>query len=100
MLVGSYYPADPRTANCLDETGQRLAGQWVGEGSATCAETLSCVLAVDFETATDPLHPVIDCMVAADPAVSAETSDFLNCFLSSANPAEDCAESIATCQSR
>ena len=36
VLIGSYYPADPRTSTCLDESGQILGGEWIGQGTATC----------------------------------------------------------------
>jgi len=101
MLIGSYYPADPATASCRDDSGTRLGGEWVGEGTATCAETMSCVLAIDFASAeTDPLNSISDCMVEADPAVSRETSDFLKCLFSSPNPIVDCAQPIEACQAK
>ena len=97
MLIGSYYPADNRTSNCLDESGANLAGEWVGEGTATCAETMACVAAIPAE-AQGSLDPITDCMLAADPKLSRETSALLLCFLSSGDPVNDCAAQIETCQ--
>jgi Copper type II ascorbate-dependent monooxygenase, C-terminal domain len=98
MLIGSYYPADPRTANCEDDSGQ-TAGEWIGDGSATCAETMECVFAIDFANLeTDPLQPISDCMVAADPDVSRESSEFLICLFAAKDPVSECAEQIAACQ--
>jgi hypothetical protein len=98
MLIGSYYPADPATARCNSETGEQ-AGEWIGEGTATCAETMNCVLGIDFE-AGDPLPKMTDCMAAADPSVSRETSDFMLCLFNQNNPVTDCPEVLAACQAK
>jgi hypothetical protein len=99
MLIGSYYPADPRTANCQGANGEQLGGEWIGEGEATCAETMNCVLAIDFSDQTrDVTDPLADCVVASDPAVSAESSAFLRCLFSSADPISDCAEQMSACE--
>ena len=101
MLIGSYYPADQRTANCLDDSGQNLAGEWIGEGTATCAETMTCVLGIDFtDPELDVLEPITDCMLAADPSVSRESSDFMLCLFSSDDPASDCGPQIEACQAK
>jgi hypothetical protein len=101
MLIGSYYPADKRTANCLDESGENLAGEWIGEGTATCADTMSCVLGIDFsDPEIDAFKLITDCALDADPAVSRESSDFLLCLFSSDDPVNDCAAQIETCQAK
>ncbi len=99
MLIGSYYPADPRTANCQGADGEQLGGEWIGEGEATCAETMNCVLGIDFsDQSRDVTEPLADCVLASDPAVSAESSAFLRCLFSSADPINDCAEQISACE--
>jgi len=92
MLIGSYYPADPRTANCLDESGTRPGGDWIGNGSATCAQTLQCM-----QGAGNNFQAITDCMLAASPAVSRPSSDVLRCFAVAADPATECAAQIAAC---
>jgi hypothetical protein len=97
MLIGSYYPADQHTANCLGKDGQDLAGEWVGDGSATCADTMACLFGIDFSV-PDPLLPMTDCMLAADPAVSRESSDLFRCLIENDDPVTECADQMATCQ--
>lgn len=94
MLVGTFYPADENTASCLDAEG-RFTGEWVGEGTATCAATLQCL--ANLPEGGDVIRAVSDCMLAADPAVSAEASALLVCFANAENPATDCTPQINTC---
>jgi hypothetical protein len=42
QLIGPYYPRNPRLEACEDADGV-IAATWIGEGSATCAETLGCL---------------------------------------------------------
>jgi hypothetical protein len=100
MLIGSYYPADPRTANCLDETGERLAGEWIGNGTATCAATLDCIGAALQSGADDPLRPLTTCMLSAKPDVSREASAYFRCLIYAADPQTECAAEITACQAR
>jgi hypothetical protein len=94
MLIGSYYPADPRTANCLDETGQAPGGEWIGQGTATCQATLGCV-----QNATG-LPGITDCVLASDPAVSREVSDVLRCFFVADDPGAECGAQIGACAAK
>ncbi len=91
MLIGSYYPADARTANCLDATGTVPGGDWVGEGTATCADTMTCIQAAEGR-----LEAIADCVFASDPAVSHVTSELLRCFISTTDPAS-CGPQIDAC---
>ena len=95
MLIGSYYPADPRTANCLDETGKLPGGDWVGQGSATCKDTLTCV-----QGTAGNLQGVTDCVMAAKPEVSAEMSAALRCFMGAQNPFAECSPQIQACSAK
>jgi hypothetical protein len=92
MLIGSYYPADPRTANCLDESGMLPGGDWIGQGTATCQQTMGCLQGAGSE-----LGAVTDCMVAAKPEVSVELSAALRCFMRASNPLTECSAQIQTC---
>ncbi len=94
MLIGSYYPADPRTSNCTDEHGG-LGGEWVGNGTATCAATFAC-LQTAFES-DDMIRAGSDCIDAASPTVAAESSAVLRCFANSEDPGTECAALVATC---
>ena len=97
MLIGSYYPADPRTSACLDADGAKLAGEWVGNGKASCAETMDCV---QKAPQSDNLHAITDCMLAASPDVSKEASAALLCASGSDNPSEDCAAEFSACMAK
>ncbi|MDC0741725.1 hypothetical protein [Polyangium mundeleinium] len=83
MLIGSYYPADPATSNCLAEpsapnTPNFIGGEWVGNGKATCAESFACVQqAIGGMGGLEAMTP---CVTNADEAVSREFSDALRCF--------------------
>lgn len=95
MLIGSYYPADPRTSNCLDANGQ-LGGVWVGNGTATCAATAGCLQAA-FQNG---LAAVTECMLAADPAVAEEASALLRCVATAQDPLTECTAQIQACTSK
>lgn len=96
MLIGSYYPADPATSRCATADGAAMADEWVGQGKATCAETIACIQ-VAF-SANEPLHAITDCMMVADPAVSKESSAALDCiFSSSGDPLTECQSQIDAC---
>jgi hypothetical protein len=94
MLIGSYYPADPRTTNCLDATGQVPGGEWIGQGTASCAQTLGCI------QQARGLPGITDCMLAASPAVSHETSELARCFFGAQDPAGACGSQIQACLAR
>ncbi len=93
MLIGSYYPADERTANCLDATGELPGGDWVGNGTASCAATLECI------QGTQDLLGVTDCVLASDPAVAHVASEALRCLIASGDGA-GCDEPLAACATR
>jgi hypothetical protein len=94
MLIGSYYPADPRTANCTDASGQLPGGDWVGQGTATCAATLGCL------QNAGALEAVTSCVLAADAAVSHEVSELVRCFISKADPSTECGAEITACAAK
>lgn len=96
MVIGSYYPADPATANCLDPSFEQLAGEWVGNGSTSCVESLGCIQAAFGSGNT--LRALTDCILDSDPAVSREVSEVLLCIASSQDPEADCAQEITACQ--
>ena len=96
MLIGSYYPADPATANCLDPSLENLAGEWIGNGTATCSETLDCVSGA--LASEDFLPELTDCILDADPAVSREASQMALCIFYSQDPESECSQEISACQ--
>lgn len=91
MLVGSYYPADPRTSSCTDETGALPGGDWIGQGSATCQQTMGCL-----QSAVG-LGAVSDCVQASKPDVSVELSAALRCFMVATDPFNQCGAQIQAC---
>jgi hypothetical protein len=95
-LAGSYYPADPRTSLCLAESGRGLSAEWIGQGTATCQQTMSCLQ----EALSKDLPAVTDCMLAASPSVSAESSELLGCMFRAADPLTECAPQIQACAAR
>jgi len=74
MLIGSYYPADPATANCLEPESDHLAAEWVGNREASCAQTLDCISSAGSDS-PDSLDGLTSCMDQADPAVAAAASN-------------------------
>ncbi len=95
MLIGSYYPADSRTSGCDDAAGG-LGGEWVGNGTATCAATFTCMQTA-FE-ATDVVRAVTDCIDAASPSVAVESSAVLRCYANSDDPGVECTALVSACQ--
>jgi hypothetical protein len=95
MLIGAYYPADERTSNCRDASGD-LGGEWVGNGTATCAATWQCLQSAFVRL--DLVEAVTDCVLAADPGVSREVSEALRCYANSSNPDTQCAAAVAACE--
>jgi hypothetical protein len=96
MLIGSYYPRDPQTAGCSDEQGN-MAGEWVGNGSASCAATWTCFQGAFQQP--NALHGITDCVDKASPEVAAETSALLRCIFAK-NDAAMCGTEIAACQTK
>lgn len=93
MLIGPYWPADPNTSNCIDENGD-YAGEWVGNGSTSCAESWACV--VDTFGGEDVVSRIADCMDLASPSVAKELSAALDCVIAK-NALEGCEAPIAAC---
>ncbi|MEZ4446388.1 MAG: hypothetical protein R3B72_45335 [Polyangiaceae bacterium] len=104
MLIGSYYPAVPGLSFCAADpeaplATQGLGARWIGDGEATCAETLACVQAgAESDDFFDHLQ---GCVVKSDPAVSREMSDAVRCLLlalgSGQEPVEACGSEIGSC---
>jgi hypothetical protein len=92
MVIGSYYPADPRTSNCLDETGTLPAGDWYGQGTGTCQQMLGCL-----PGAGPGLRGVTDCMMETSPAVAHVSSELLRCMFTAQNPSTECAAQMQAC---
>ena len=94
MLFASYYPADPRTASCLDESGGFFGGEWIGQGTATCKQTMDCLQQAQGVPA------MTDCMLAASPSVSRESSELLRCLVRTEDPQIECGPEIQACAVR
>ncbi len=94
MLIGPYYPADPRTSNCLTADGG-LGGEWIGSGTATCAASWTCLQGAFV--GADLIPAITDCMLDASPTVSAELSALLRCFANESDPQAACGDVITAC---
>ena len=92
MLIGSYYPADPRTAACLDPAGQLPGGDWVGQGTATCQATFGCL-----QNTGGDFNKVTGCVLDADAAVAHEVSELVRCLMVASDPATQCGPQIGAC---
>ncbi|AKT44017.1 hypothetical protein [Chondromyces crocatus] len=108
MLIGSYYPADIATSNCSadpERPGETvgIGAEWIGDGTATCAQTLDCIEGA-FSNATEGDLAFQGCIVDASPDVSKEVSDVSRCILlslmSGKNPMTACGTEIATCSAK
>jgi hypothetical protein len=91
MLIGSYYPRDDKSAQCLNEAGNNFDGEWIGSGTQTCAQTITCVQTELTES------NIARCIQASKSSVSKPLSDTMKCFLRSQNPEVDCATELTTC---
>jgi hypothetical protein len=100
MLIGSYYPADPRTANCLDDNGDfnSVAGEWIGQGTASCQQTLGCIQQALQDG--KGLPALTDCMLAASPDVSSESSALARCLFTADDAGAECGPQIQACAAR
>lgn len=107
MLIGSYYPADPYTANCQRDTsvpvGAAVTGaDWIGNGTATCADTFACVQGALI--GGKGLKGLTVCVSDSDPSVSLEMSASIRCLFDSYNagkdPAMNCQSEFAACQAK
>ena len=100
MLIGSYYPANALTSDCRLNAGDKFPGaDWVGNGSATCAATMTCVQqALIAQKGLEGLTP---CVTSSNAAVSKEMSAALRCLFNSFSTGKDpntvCQNEFATC---
>jgi hypothetical protein len=98
MLIGSYYPAYPALSTCDREEGG-MASEWVGNGQASCAETLACMRTASAAGARD-MRRLTDCIVESDPRQAGPMSALVRCRLAADDPDRDCAPEIAACTAR
>ena len=78
-LIGPYYPRDPRVDVCMDDQGFP-AETWIGSGTATCAETMSCFTAA-LPTIAEGFGPLSACVVESCPGAAEQVSAFVRCAL-------------------
>ncbi len=100
VFAAAYYPAKPYISFCAsdpaaDSATRFLAANWVGGGTATCAQTLGCLQAIDKSSF---FHGLTGCVLAAAPAESARVSDVVRCLLTHSNdPLASCGAQISAC---
>jgi hypothetical protein len=102
MFISSYWPAKPEVSNCATdpdniEDTQNLNANWVGQGTATCAETLVCIQQIDPKGEDDFLHGLTDCVLASRPESSEVVSNGVRCLLTTDDPGNECAPEIDAC---
>lgn len=79
QLIGPYYPRDMRLEACLDEDGGPAA-TWIGNGSATCGQTLSCLMmAPPIEE--DGGKEAWGCVLNSCPGAAEAVSELVRCRL-------------------
>ncbi|WP_437672451.1 hypothetical protein [Sorangium sp. So ce131] len=76
MLIGPYFPRSPAYERCRAEDGS--IGTWFGTGTATCAETLSCISTAK-PLAEDGGAEFFGCVVNSCEGASASVSKLVNC---------------------
>lgn len=108
MLIGPGYPRDPYLETCADSTDSPIA-TWIGDGSASCGDTLGCIATVSSDEA------FFGCVVESCPGASEQVSAMIRCQASDGRGAcaeacsgegdcttcllEACAPEITACQS-
>jgi hypothetical protein len=102
MLIGSFYPLDFATAHCSADPANPvqtagLGAEWVGNGTATCADTFACIQAGLAKQSKEGFHDAMKCIGASDEAVSKEMSDALRCLLMNQDPKASCQTEFAAC---
>jgi hypothetical protein len=80
QLIGPYYPRDPRLEACEDEEGV-IAATWIGDGSATCAETLTCLQGAG-PVGKDGGAAAWACVQASCPGAAEAVSGVVRCRMS------------------
>ncbi len=104
MLIGAFYPTVPGLSFCsadpADPMGTNsLGAEWVGNGSASCADTITCVqegFSISDERAF--FNHLQSCVVDSDEAVSPEVSAAVSCFLMAGQDAVTaCSEELQAC---
>lgn len=103
MLIGSYYPRDDRTGFCMRDKQAFFGAQWsIGQGSASCGDSLGCFSKVG-ESASDgkdQIAKLTECLMAAEPSVSAPLSSALGCLIAAGEDGiAACGSEIADCMS-
>jgi len=81
MFLGLYYPKDTKTELCSlsdDASGRYLGANWIGNGTASGAQTAGCLQAA---TGASAMKGDLDaCVVNACAAISAQTSSATRCL--------------------
>lgn len=97
VLLGAYFPRDPLVEDCEDEQGYS-AETWVGSGSATCAETVSCALSAK-DPDDDGGNELFGCVVNGCPGAADAISSALHCYRTGGRGAceSECEKGPASC---
>jgi hypothetical protein len=99
QLIGPYYPRDMRLEACQDEHGGPAA-TWTGSGSATCGQTLACLMtAAPIEE--DGGRTAWGCVLDSCPAAAEAVSELMHCRLTEGRGecSDECAQGAVACES-
>ncbi len=103
MFIASYWPARPEVSNCAPDPNavqktQNLNAEWIGSGTATCAETLLCVQQMPSGLGfRETIQELTNCVLAARPESSKAVSAGVRCLLTHDDPVQDCQAEIQAC---
>ncbi len=103
MFIASYWPARTDVSLCASDPeepyqSQSLAGEWRGEGAATCGDTLLCIQQIPQEgDLYEFLRGLTDCIYDSAPEEGPWVSNGVRCLLTSAEPISDCQAEIQAC---
>lgn len=89
VITGIYYPVNMPFANCSpDGTAEKfsLAATFIGTGSATCAQSLSCINAAK-PTSQDKGDSLYGCIVNSCPKVGKQLTGAFMCLAAHGGPA-------------
>jgi Copper type II ascorbate-dependent monooxygenase, C-terminal domain len=107
MLIGSYYPLEPTTSFCSRGESAFFGAEWsVGQGEASCAQSLGCLAATmtgDMLSTTGAegktqSSMVTDCLIASKPSIAGPLSAAVGCLGAAGDDGvAKCGAEIAEC---
>jgi hypothetical protein len=104
MFIASYWPAAPEISNCAVDPDdinntQNMNADWVGNGAATCGQTLTCVQGIEASPGDffGFIRGLTDCVLESRAESSEVVSDGIRCLLTREDPLTECQAEIQAC---